>query len=106
MDRAVDAPCVINAIAAARRCAEVLAGLHSHTYVGVVGDPHCGADRSGHGTIEPMLIATFALLITIIGLLVYVLASNAKVVELGRITFACGMLVTVFIASKHVVKLW
>lgn len=52
-----------------------------------------------------MLIAFIPLLAIIIGLLVYVLAGNAKVAEMGRITFACGMLVTLFVAAKHVVKL-
>jgi hypothetical protein len=50
-----------------------------------------------------MLIAIVPLIAAIIGLLIYVLASNAKVSEVGRLLMACGMLVTLFVtASKHV----
>lgn len=52
-----------------------------------------------------MPIAIVPLIALIVGLLVYVLASNSKAVELGRITFFCGLLVTLFVAAKHVVKL-
>ncbi len=45
------------------------------------------------------------LLVCIVGLLVYALASNAKVQELGRIAYACGLLVTLFVLATKVVKL-
>jgi hypothetical protein len=38
-----------------------------------------------------MLIAVWPLLVLIIGLLIYVLASHAKVVEMGRLTFFVGL---------------
>ena len=40
-----------------------------------------------------MLIAIFPLLVLIAGLLMWVLASNAKVAEAGRIMFFCGCFV-------------
>jgi hypothetical protein len=52
------------------------------------------------------MIAIVPLLILIVGLLLYVLASNAKVAEIGRITFACGMLVTTYVTAAHVVRLF
>ena len=38
-----------------------------------------------------MLIAVWPLIIAVIGALVYALAGNTKAVELGRITFFCGL---------------
>ena len=35
----------------------------------------------------------FSLLVAVLGLLLYVLASNPKLQELGRLSFACGLLV-------------
>jgi len=52
-----------------------------------------------------MLIAIVPLLAAILGLLVYVLASNSKAIEIGRLTYFAGLLVTLFIAAKHIVKL-
>lgn len=40
-----------------------------------------------------MLIAYVPLLVAVIGLLLYILASNAKVQELGRLMFFAGILV-------------
>jgi hypothetical protein len=45
------------------------------------------------------------LLVAIVGLLAYVLAANAKVAEIGRLAFACGLLVTLFDVATHVWKL-
>lgn len=42
-----------------------------------------------------MLIPIFALLVMVAGMLIYALASNAKVAEIGRIMIICGMLVVV-----------
>jgi hypothetical protein len=39
------------------------------------------------------IIVATPLLVAIIGLLVYALSSNTKVAELGRLAFACGLLV-------------
>jgi hypothetical protein len=52
-----------------------------------------------------MLIAIVPLLAAILGLLVYVLASNSKAVELGRLTYFAGILVTLLVAARHMVKL-
>jgi len=45
------------------------------------------------------------LLICLVGLLTYALASNGKVVELGRLAYACGLLVTLFVVARHVLRL-
>ena len=37
------------------------------------------------------------------GLLLYMLAGNPKAVELGRITFACAMVVLVYVLAGRVV---
>lgn len=39
-----------------------------------------------------MLIAIYPLVAAVLGALVYALAGNAKLAELGRITFGAGML--------------
>lgn len=45
------------------------------------------------------------LLVCIIGLLVYALAANPKVQELGRLAYGCGLLVTLFALAGHVLRL-
>jgi len=52
-----------------------------------------------------MLIAIWPLVIAVIGALVYALAGNAKATELGRITFACGMLWLVYSLVGHTMHL-
>lgn len=52
-----------------------------------------------------MLIAIVPLIAMLVGLLVYVLATNQKAVELGRLTFFAGLLITLLVAARHVVKL-
>lgn len=52
-----------------------------------------------------MLIAYLPLFAAIIGLLIYVLAGNAKVVEVGRALMWSGILVTLFALARHTVKL-
>ena len=52
------------------------------------------------------MIAYLALLIALAGLLLYVLAANAKLVEVGRILFFCGMLATALALSGKTVKLF
>lgn len=52
-----------------------------------------------------MIIAIVPLLVAILALLMYVLASNAKVVEIGRLTYFAAVLVTLFGMAKHVVRL-
>lgn len=51
-----------------------------------------------------MFIAIIPLVVAIIGLLMYVLASNTKVSEIGRIMFWTGLLVTLFVAAGRTVK--
>lgn len=45
------------------------------------------------------------LLVALIGMVVYILAANGKAQELGRLMFACGLLVTLFAVARTVVKL-
>lgn len=53
------------------------------------------------------MIAIIPLLACIVGLLIYVLATtNAKVVEVGRALFWCGLLVTLFTVATHTVKVF
>jgi hypothetical protein len=51
-----------------------------------------------------ILIALVAIAVTAAGLLVYVLAANPKIGEIGRIVFAVGLVFTVLIlaVSFHV----
>jgi hypothetical protein len=52
-----------------------------------------------------MLIAIVPLLFAIAGVLIYVLASNAKVVELGRLTYLSSMIALMLELAKHVVRI-
>jgi hypothetical protein len=52
-----------------------------------------------------MLIATIPCLAAVVGLLVYALASNPKTAEAGRLAFACGLLVALFVLEhEHAIK--
>ena len=51
------------------------------------------------------LITSIPLLVAIIGLLIYALAANPKVGELGRLAYATGLLVTLFAFASHTVSL-
>ena len=53
-----------------------------------------------------MLITILPFLIAIIGVLAYALSSNAKVSEIGRILFFCGILVTIWALSGHTIKVF
>jgi SpoU rRNA methylase family enzyme len=46
-----------------------------------------------------MLISVLPLVVLILGLLMYALATNAKVQEMGRIAFAFGLLVSLMVFS-------
>lgn len=46
------------------------------------------------------MIATIPVLVAVVGLLAYALASNPKAAEVGRLAFACGLLVALF-ALEH-----
>jgi Na+/phosphate symporter len=52
-----------------------------------------------------MIIAIFPLVLVILGALLYAVASNEKVKELGRLTFACGLLALAFALAQHVVHI-
>jgi hypothetical protein len=51
------------------------------------------------------LVALVPVLAAVIGVLVYALASNAKVAELGRLTFFAGLFVALLVFATKVVKL-
>jgi len=55
---------------------------------------------SGFGTVPVVPV-----LATVIGLLVYALATNPKAQEMGRLSFGCGLLVTLFAFSHAVFRL-
>lgn len=42
------------------------------------------------------------LLVAVVGVLMYALATNAKLVEIGRILFFCGTLVTTYFATSMI----
>jgi len=50
------------------------------------------------------MVAIVPVLAIIVGALVYALATNGKVAELGRLTFGCGMLVEVYLLAGHAVS--
>jgi hypothetical protein len=52
-----------------------------------------------------MIITIVPLLVAIIGLLMYLLSSNAKVAEVGRLMFACGLLAWLFSTSRASVRI-
>lgn len=52
-----------------------------------------------------MLIAIVPLVVLILGALVFGLASNPKVSEMGRIAFFCGLFATVWVMSGRTVRL-
>lgn len=51
------------------------------------------------------LIATVPMIFCLAGLLVYLFAARPKVCEAGRLMFACGLLVALYVLATHVVKL-
>lgn len=51
------------------------------------------------------MIAYIPLLVLIFGLFLYMLSDRPKVVEVGRILFASGSLVMLFVLSKYVIRL-
>lgn len=52
------------------------------------------------------MMAYATLIIALLGLLVYLLSSNGKAVELGRILFFCGVLAFCFHLSNSMHKLF
>ncbi|MEP6651839.1 MAG: hypothetical protein ABJA82_00680 [Myxococcales bacterium] len=52
-----------------------------------------------------MLIAWISVLVAVLGALTYALAASPKVAEMGRLAFACGLLVTLLACSGHSIHL-
>ena len=51
------------------------------------------------------MIMYLSLLVSVIGLLMYALCVNAKLGEIGRLMFACGLLAFLLTAPAHLVQL-
>lgn len=52
-----------------------------------------------------MAIAYFPLIVALIGLLMYMLTTNSKVTEVGRLMFGSGLLVTLFAVASKIIRL-
>lgn len=68
------------------------------------GRPVTGTDwyqGAGGATLAGMLIGWLVALIAVAGLIIYMVAANAKVAEVGRIMFFCGLLVTCALLGGH-----
>ena len=52
------------------------------------------------------MVITLTLLVALVGLVVFILAANTKVQELGRILFFCGVLAFLLNGVQHVVELF
>jgi hypothetical protein len=51
------------------------------------------------------MVAFVAVVVALVGAVVYGLASNPKVAELGRIAFAAGLLVTLLAFAGHAIRI-
>jgi len=51
------------------------------------------------------MIAIWPAVVLIAGVLLYVLPTNAKLQEIGRLMFACGLLVLTFTIAGHTLRL-
>jgi hypothetical protein len=51
------------------------------------------------------VISFIPLLVCILGILVWVLATNAKLQEMGRLSFFAGLFVTLMTFATHVIRL-
>lgn len=52
-----------------------------------------------------MFIALVPLFVAIVGLLMYILASNPKVSEIGRIMFFCGLMALMFSSARESIRI-
>jgi len=52
-----------------------------------------------------MFIALVPLFVAIVGLLMWCLAANAKVAEIGKIMFFCGLLALMFSTAKETLRI-
>jgi len=53
-----------------------------------------------------MVISVLALVVTVAGLLVWALASNAKVAEAGRLAYFAGLLALMLVSGQKTVHLF
>jgi hypothetical protein len=61
-----------------------------------------GSARSLQPAYGMLVITPLALVVCLLGLVVYLLPiTNGKVTEAGRLAFACGLLVVLLIAGGH-----
>lgn len=51
------------------------------------------------------LVILAPLLVALIGVLTYALATRAELKEIGRLMFGCGLLVSLFVVATHVWRL-
>ena len=51
------------------------------------------------------LVIVVPLLVAVVGALVYALAANAKLAEMGRLAFATGLLIALLMAGGHTLRL-
>jgi hypothetical protein len=63
-----------------------------------------GAGRAGPHVLG-MLVSWVVLLIVVAGLILYLVPANPKVQEIGRLMFACGLLVLCFALGGKAVRL-
>jgi Na+/phosphate symporter len=65
--------------------------------------------RFGFGAVlegaSSMLIAIIPFIVLIVGLLMYALAANPKISEIGRIMFFCGLLALCFTFARQTLSL-
>ena len=52
-----------------------------------------------------LIVAIVPLIVCIIGLLLYVFPGNAERKETGRLMFACGLLVTLFVMGAKTISI-
>lgn len=50
------------------------------------------------------IILLVPLLVCLLGVLVYALASNPKLVEIGRLAYFAGLLVTLLVTAQHLIR--
>lgn len=51
------------------------------------------------------MIVLVPLLVCLIGMMIYALAVNGKAAEIGRLMFACGLLVTLFRVGEAAISI-
>jgi hypothetical protein len=54
-------------------------------------------------SVHPMYIL-LPCFVCLLGVLAYALAANPKASEMGRLAYACGLLVSLFVLATHTVR--